>query len=416
MNSRCTEAKEEPKNGRVVQVPHGDSFVELPVGENAEITELIPPYIEPLSYQQIVRSIRNPTGQMPLSEIAVGKKNVVVILENATRPLNTRLVASLVVEELSKARVARDSITFLFANGAHTDMEEYNDKAKLGEQFQNFRVVDHDCEGELVNLGRTSLGSPILINPLVVEADLRIAIGTIIPHYGDGVSGGAKILFPGCAGLEWIFNNHSLKRGDFGQIDNEWRNDTEESAGKVGIDFLVNAVLNYRREIIGLYCGDWIKAHREGVDLSLKASAVKRPDKADFCIASSCPFDLNFIQTLKAVAVARTVIKDDGAYVLLTSCRQGLGSHRWLSDEKMSEIRHRQNADYDSTMQEIVYSTHLSEAELHSYCPKQVRLINDASTLRQMIASLDRPGKKGVILPYAPITVLQKRRHVAVWQ
>jgi hypothetical protein len=184
----------------------------------------------------------------------------------------------------------------------------------------------------------------------------------------------------------------------------------------VGIDFLVNAVLNYRREIIGLCCGDWIKAHREGVNLSLKASVVRLPGKADFCVASSCPFDLNFIQTLKATAVARTVIKDDGAYVIVTSCRQGLGNHRWLLDEKMSGVRHKENADYDSAMTETVYSTHLSEAELHSYCPKGVRLINDVSTLRQMIASLDRPGKKGVILPYAPITVLQERSHVAVWQ
>ena len=162
---------------------------------------------------------------------------------------------------------------------------------------------------------------------------------------------------------------------------------------------------NYKREIIDLYCGDWIKAHREGIDLSLKASSVKLPYKADFCIAGSSPFDLNFIQALKGLEVTRTVIKEDGTYVMLTSCHQGLGNHRWLLDEKMLEIRHKQNADYDLSMTEIIYSTHLSGDELYSYYPKQVKLIGDMSKLRRMIASLDKPGKKGIVLPYSPITI-----------
>ncbi|MCP4612621.1 MAG: DUF2088 domain-containing protein [Planctomycetes bacterium] len=395
------------KNKNAICVPYENSFIELPVFSNAEITELIPACIEPLNNQQILHSLKNPIDNPHLSEIAKGKKNVLIILENATRPLNTSFIASLVVDELRQAGIADENITFLFANGGHKDMEQYNYTDKLGPRFKNSRIFNHDCEGELTNLGTTKLGSTILINPLVLEADLKIAIGTIEPHYGAGVSGGAKILFPGCSGLEWIFNNHSLKRGEFGEVDNQWRDDVEESAGKVGIDFLVNAVLNYKREIIGLHCGDWIKAHREGVNLSLKASVAKLSCKADFCIASSSPCDLNFLQTLKSIDATKKVIKKDGTYVMLTSCRQGLGNHRWLLDEKMMKERHKLNADYDSAITEIIYSTHLSEADLYSYYPKPVKLINNIGKLRQMIASLDKPGKKGVILPYSPITILQ---------
>jgi nickel-dependent lactate racemase len=395
------------KDKDTINIQFENSFIELPIFSNAEITELIPPYIEPLNYEQIIRSVKNPVDNAPISEIAKGKSKVVIILENATRPLDTSFIASIVVDELKQAGVADDNITFLFANGAHKDMEEYNYKDKLGSKFKSFRIINHDCEGELANLGTTKLGSPILINPLVLEADFKIAIGTIEPHYGAGVSGGAKILFPGCSGLEWIFNNHNLKRGEFGVVDNLWRGDIEESAGKVGIDFLINAVLNYKQEIIGLYCGDWIKAHREGVNLSLKASITKLPYNADFCIAGSSPFDLNFLQTLKSIAATKTVIKEYGTYIILTSCRQGLGNHRWLLDEKMLEERHKLNADYNLAMTEIIYSTHLSEDELYSYYPKQVKLINDISKLRRMVSSLDKPGKLGVILPYAPITILR---------
>jgi len=393
-------------NSQLTRMPYENSHIELSMGRSVEIIELKPPYIEPISNEQLIEAIRNPVASPPLPEIVGNKNNVLIIIENATRPLNTPLIASLVIEELHRCGVADKHITFLFANGAHKEMDECNFKRKLGEQFKDFKVVNHDCEGPLVNLGATSLGSPILVNPLVLEADVKIAIGTIEPHYGDGVSGGAKILFPGCAGLDWIFNNHSLERGQFGQVDNEWRKDTEESAAKVGIDFLINAVLNYKREIVGLYCGHWIEAHRAGAALAMKASKVELPYKADFCIAGSSPFDLNFIQSLKGIDVVKTIVEEGGAYVMLTSCLQGLGNHRWLLDERMAKTRRYQGQNNNSAVTEIIYSTHLSEAELHSYCPQQVRLIDDINELKRVVESFDRPGSRGIVLPYAPITTL----------
>ncbi len=118
------------KNKNAINIPFENSFIELPIFSNAEITELIPPYIEPLNHQQILLSIQNPVDNAPLSEIAKGKNNVLIILENATRPLDTSFIASLVVDELKQASVADENITFLFANGAHKDMEEYNYKDK----------------------------------------------------------------------------------------------------------------------------------------------------------------------------------------------------------------------------------------------------------------------------------------------
>jgi len=407
MQLKPSQRRHELRPRQAISIPYEHTFIELPIPGNAELTELIPPCIEPLTQEQKCHAIKNPIGAASLADIARGKKNVLIILENATRPLDTASIALMVIETLRQAGVPDENVSFLFANGAHKDMAACNYRVKLGEEFKHFKIINHDCEGELADLGTTALGSPILINPLVLEADLKIAIGTIEPHYGAGFSGGAKILFPGCTGLDWIKNNHGLERGDMGVVDNEWRRDTEEAAGKVGIDFLMNAVLNYKREIIGLYCGHLIEAHRAGIDLSLRASAVKLPYKADFCIAGSSPFDLNLIQTLKALDVTRSVMKEEGSYVILASCAQGLGNHRWLLDENVLAATHKQNAACDSSLTEIIYSTHLSEDELYSYLPRSVKLIQDASQLRQTVAALDKPGARGVILPYAPITVLQ---------
>jgi len=397
-----------PTTSTPYYIPYENEHMELPPFSQAEVSTVIPPDSEPLTTPQILHAVTHPIGTKPLSTQARGKSKVLIILENATRPLDTSFVASLVLEELRQAGVADKHISFLFANGAHKGMEEHNYQQKLGSRFKHFRILNHDCEGELTRLGTTKLGSPILINSLVLEADLKIAIGTIEPHYGNGFSGGAKILFPGCAGLAWIVHNHSLNRGEFGVVDNQWRNDTEESAEKVGINFLVNAVLNYKRKIVGLYCGHWIQAHRKGARLAMKAAVAELPSKVDFCLAGSSPFDMNFIQSLKGIDAVQSVIKENGTYVMFASCREGLGEHRWLLGKEMLAKRQEQNAEYDSAKTEIIYSTHLSEHELHSFYPKQVKLIKNKDQLKRVLMSLDKPDRKGVVLPYSPITILRR--------
>ena len=107
------------KNKNAINIPFENSFIELPIFSNAEITELIPPYIEPLNYQQILHSIKNPIDNAPVSEIAKGKNNVLIILENATRPLDTSFIASLVVDELRQAGVKVESRRRIFRANVH---------------------------------------------------------------------------------------------------------------------------------------------------------------------------------------------------------------------------------------------------------------------------------------------------------
>ena len=49
------------------------------------------------------------------------------------------------------------------------------------------------------------------------------------------------------------------------------RNRGEEVAGRVGLDVIVNAVLNHRREVAGLFVGDFIHAHRQAAGFALEA-------------------------------------------------------------------------------------------------------------------------------------------------
>ena len=60
-------------------------------------------------------------------------------------------------------------------------------------------------------LGESPRGVPIWIDTRYVEADLKITIGLIEPHFMAGFSGGRKLICPGIAALETVKVWHGPK-------------------------------------------------------------------------------------------------------------------------------------------------------------------------------------------------------------
>jgi len=67
---------------------------------------------------------------------------------------------------------------------------------RVGAGFANHFARDREAH---VDLGRTPSGVPILIDRRFVDADLRIVVGLVEPHFMAGYSGGRKLVAPGVA-------------------------------------------------------------------------------------------------------------------------------------------------------------------------------------------------------------------------
>ena len=81
---------------------------------------------------------------------------------------------------------------------------------KLGKKTANrFPVFNHHPYENLVDMGMTSRGTPVMINRHFAEADVKIGVGFITPHPTAGFGGGGKIVIPGLASMETIFKNHT---------------------------------------------------------------------------------------------------------------------------------------------------------------------------------------------------------------
>jgi len=127
-------------------------------------------------------------------------------------------------------------------------------------------------------MGNLPNGVPILINKHFIDADIRIGIGNIVPHFTSGWSGGSKILLPGLAGAETVAGMHyygaKTLPNAIGRADNVARELMDDFARKVGLHMIINTVLTRDGKIAGIYSGDPVKAHRKGIEHCKRILAV----------------------------------------------------------------------------------------------------------------------------------------------
>jgi len=248
---------------------------------------------------------------------------------------------------LRDAGVNKKNITIMIAPGTHRIMTEKEIVKKLGRKIaDNYKIIQHDYqdEGILANLGKVTINGreiPIEVNRNALAADFIIGIGSIVPHSDAGYSGGAKIVEPGICGYSTTAATHILAalldEIPLGNVENLCRQGIEKVTRKIGLDFIINIVKNYNDEIVGVYSGDFIKAHRKGVEKARQAYGVEIEEAADILIVSSYPFDIDWWQADKGLISASFAVKQGGIIILAAPCYEGLENNHpdlinWLKE------------------------------------------------------------------------------------
>lgn len=275
-----------------------------------------------------------PEGTERLRSLAKGRRSALVLVDDATRPTPAHLMAPLVVEELMRGGLREEQIAFLCAGGSHRSMTEEEKVRKVGEDIAaRFKVHDHewDKEGVLVGLGRTEDGVDVVVNRLAREADLLVGLGQVCPHRVSGFSGGSKIVLPGICGQRTVGQTHWLStyypiEEIFGVRDNPVRKRMDDVARVVGLDFVLNVVMDEEGRVMGAVAGDFVAAHRKAARLAMEVNVVYLPRRADIVIADSRPCDRDFWQASKALASCSLSVRPGGDVIIATPCAEGIAT------------------------------------------------------------------------------------------
>jgi nickel-dependent lactate racemase len=295
------------------------------------------PLVDPEA--RIRESIHRPIGSRPLPEILRGKGKpldrltICITTSDITRPVpyqgRTGILPPLLAL-LAETGIRKEQITLLVGTGTHRPSTPDEKVAMFGADVAaEYRIVDHDCDHDpgLVDIGKTRSGTPILVNRVFYESDVKIATALVESHFMAGASGGRKAVCPALVSRRTIERFHSGAVLDSPMATNlvlegnPCHEEAVEIATKAGVDFIINTVLNRRLKLLDVFSGDLLLAHAEAVKLLKRLVAVPVDREHDIVLTHAGYVGINHYQAAKAAVNALPVLKE-GGFLILAACER----------------------------------------------------------------------------------------------
>jgi len=340
----------------LVEFPYGKEAVSIRLPDRNLIGVLAGPPVPRVDLDEAFdRAWQAPIGvENPAGIIRPGEKAVFIVTDH-TRPTPTQRVFPLLWERI-REHARPEDVTILVATGTHRSPTEEEIAQLLGALRHEFEVAIHDCDRDLVTVGTSSRGTPILIDRRVVEADRVVTLGHIGIHYYAGYSGGRKNVLPGVAGRATIEANHAQLADPRCEgcvyAGNPISEEMIEAARLVGVDYIVDVVLDAQGEVVRVVVGDVEEAHAAGRRFWDSLFQVPLTERADVVVVSAGghPYDINLYQAYKGLYNAARAVKDGGMILWIAACPDGVG-HSVFSDWMLG-CRHGPDEVFDTLRRE----------------------------------------------------------------
>jgi Fe-S oxidoreductase/nickel-dependent lactate racemase len=371
--------------------------------------------------EELARALRHPFGEC-LGSFLEGGKDVVVIVNDGTRPTPTSAVLDELAEHIDLRRPR-----YLIATGAHRAPTEEEMRYIFGGHLEAVRdrVHAHDSrKDEFVDLGVSKNGTPMEVNRIAVEADRLIIITSVEPHYFAGYTGGRKSFLPGVASYRTIEANHRLAvsqearscRLDGNPVHEDMMDALTCVKGKR--IFAVQVVLDRHMGVYRAEAGDLHRSFAAAVRHADEVFSVEIARKADVVVTvAPFPMDIDLYQSQKAIDNAKWAVNDGGTIILVSKCRMGVG------DDKFTHLLSF-SRDTSEIMEHIRKQYHLGDhkaakmAEVMNRAEVRAVTSLDGEVLRRIGlrpepslqdaldgALLRHPGGKALILLDGSVTV-----------
>ena len=405
---------------------YGDEEITLKFPENWEVTMVAPKDAPKLSDAAIEAAFGQPIGAPRIAEMARGKGSAAIIVDDLSRPTPAATVIPFLLRELTQAGIPKSEIRFVVGGGSHRSLTKEEIAKKVGADIADaYEVTSHNfMSGDLRALGSLDSGLPIYTNRVVADADFKICLGGIYPHGAVGFGGGAKLIVPGVSGFATIFYFHSFHPGRGHAVierqgDEPDHRDAAEAVARVlGVDAIVNIVINSRREVAGLFVGDLVKAHRTGAHFALETYGTQIPDavrqNADAIVLNCYPLDSDPIQTGKTFWARQYF--DDAYTIAVNPASDGICYHGLF--DRMDYARFLKQRAEQTPMalptpkigtrdQNLVWSEHFPVDEFYKKHSNDI-LFREWDMLVNMLAEKVPQNAQVAVFPCASIQVVEE--------
>ncbi len=272
-------------------------------------------------------ALDSPVDTRRLEELVAPGRSVAIVADDPSRWTPVREALPIILARLHAAGVRAEDVTISVGVGRHHAVDDAAMRRRVGEDVAaGYRCYSPPVDDLLAydTLGTIEPGIPVRVFRPVARADLRILVGSVLPHLQAGFGGGYKLIFPGTShrstlgalhrqGLVGRADAAGLLGGDAGG--NPMRCAIHAAAGLLGPCWSISHLIGGPDQVFRAVAG-----HPESVQDVLAAEARRRfraPDSepADVVIAGNHPWPGDPMQSFKVLLHHRAACRPGGALV-----------------------------------------------------------------------------------------------------
>ncbi len=317
---------------------YGDGSLPLELSGRLTVDTLLPRTVEYQDHigikRTIVESLEKPIDSSPFSKMASRASSAAIVV-NGEQDID--LIPSLlntVLEYLQASLSNPTDISVIYPIDPHDSANQTDIVKKLdGPERDGYQLVLHDSRKneDLCFIGETPTHcTPVYVNKVFMDADVKIGIGTIRSNVFVGATGGRMSVLPHSSGVKSISRNSKLQATHSVSplvTDSPVCTDLEEASRLASLDFILNAVPDWKGNLNSIVSGEPYAAWKNGVLVARKMTETIFHHKADIAIVSAggSVSDLSLYDAIDALYAGRAATEHGGVIILVAECAKGSG-------------------------------------------------------------------------------------------
>ena len=260
---------------------------------------------------------------LALAPLLKDKREICILFDDISRPTRTYQIVPFLLELFDRCGIRDEQVRFLCALGTHGPLDNRVFRKKLGEEvLERFPVYNHNPYENCEHIGRTKLGTPVIVNKEYLSCDVRIGIGSFLLHTFCGFGGGYKIVMPGVSHIDAMMYHHGelLKQcwdtcyGIGRHAGNPLLDDLREYGKIARLDGVINVLVNSRAQSADIYAGTPDGLYEAFAEKALAHYRTPFTRKANVVFANTYA---KANEGVIALSLAEQLLKDEGGYVVL---------------------------------------------------------------------------------------------------
>ena len=304
-------------------IPYGETEIPVKVPDD-NFYRILEPAKQPgkIASAIIEDALEKPLGDLFLKD-AVKPGSTVGIIIDPIVPIDARNEA---------IRVLRTRLAPLGIDRVRVFMRKRMSNVAIA--GEDLKIID-PAQSSFAELGKTSMGTRVELDPDLSSCEIKINIGLVMPHFASGFTGGAEAVLPGSSSIHSITKNRSLLMKGFptssSTHDNQVLTDSLEAAKLAGPFYSLSFLPDGMGGVTSAIAGELESVFREGVSRYRQIHGSKIERKLDIVIVSAgSVFGADLYHAVRVVSNVLGAVKREGTVILVAECARGIGDSNFL--------------------------------------------------------------------------------------